>query len=207
MQRILIADCETTGLPVSYDAPFQDVNNWPRITQLAWELCWSNGDTIKKSCELVIPDGWKFPTSDFHIANGFNEANNLMLGKPMAELLYDLAIAMNTADVMVCHNLQYDKPIIECEMFRYNVLPLAVAREHPFGLREEGVKLRKECTKLMSTPILKIPGYRGDYKWPTLAEAYQYMYGESFDKGHHAGNDVEATKQIYLWMKDMEGML
>lgn len=207
MKRYLIVDTETTGLPLHYDAPFHDVNNWPRIIQLAWELCWENGDTIKKVCELVEPDGWRFPTGKFWIDNGFNEADCILNGKPMKDLLIDLCKAMNTADVMIAHNLSYDKPIIECEMFRYNVLPKQIAREHPFGLRPEGVKLQKECTKLLSTPILKLPGIYGQYSWPKLEVAYEYCFGKPFTDGHDAGADVQACKEIYLWIQSLNDIM
>ena len=29
-------DTETTGLPKEYDAPYTDIDNWPRLVQLAW---------------------------------------------------------------------------------------------------------------------------------------------------------------------------
>lgn len=58
MKKYLIVDTKTTGLPISYTASFQDVDNWPRIIELAWELCYENGETIEKHCDLVEPDGW-----------------------------------------------------------------------------------------------------------------------------------------------------
>jgi hypothetical protein len=32
----LFFDTETTGLPKNYKAPVTDLNNWPRLVQLAW---------------------------------------------------------------------------------------------------------------------------------------------------------------------------
>lgn len=213
MKKYLFVDTETNALPVVYDAPFTDEANWPRIIQLAWELCWDNGDTIKKVCELVEPDGWKFPTDKFWVDNGFNEADNILNGKPIKELLIDLAIAMNQADVLVAHNLSFDQPIIECEMWRAKIFPKAIYREYvdeyqpPFKFRPNTIKLKKECTKLLSTPIVKLPGYRGDFAWPKLEVAYEFMMGKPFLEGHDAGEDVQACKEIYLWIQNVTSIL
>src|SRR5579863_1661492 len=210
MQKYLICDTETTGLPVTYDAPFDDESNWPRILQLAWELCYENGETIEKHCDLVEPDGWRFPTGEFWKEHGFNEADNMMLGRPIKELMMELAIAMNCADVLIAHNLGYDKPIIECEMWRCKVFPKAVRRELianniqlKAGLRPEDVPLKKECTKLLSTPIVKLPGIRSDYAWPKLEVAYEFLMGKPFTGGHQADADVQACKEIYLCIKSL----
>lgn len=32
----LFIDCETTGPPKNYRAPVDDLDNWPRLVQLAW---------------------------------------------------------------------------------------------------------------------------------------------------------------------------
>jgi DNA polymerase-3 subunit alpha len=215
MKKYLIVDTETTGLPISYTVSFQDTDNWPRIIELSWELCWENGETIEKACDLIYPDGtWRFPTGDFWKENGFTEDESLLSGIPIADALLKLGIAMNCADVMVCHNLSYDKPIIECEFFRANMFPKAIRRQLienniklKVPLRDENVKLQKECTKLLSTPILKLPGFKGNYSWPKLEAAYQYMFGEPMTGAHHASSDVEATKKVYLWIRNMNDIL
>jgi len=35
----LIIETETTGLPKKLTAPITDINNWPRMIQIAWILC------------------------------------------------------------------------------------------------------------------------------------------------------------------------
>lgn len=214
MKKYLIVDTETTGLPVSYSAPFTDTDNWPRIIELAWELCYENGDTIEKTCDLIYPDGWRFPKGDFWKEHGFTEDESLLNGIDPIIAYTQLAIAMNCADVMICHNIAYDKPIIECELYRYKIFPRAVRRsliengvEIKAGLRPEDIKLQKDCTKLLSTPILKLPGFKGQFAWPKLEVAYEYMFGEKMSGAHHASTDVEATKRIYLWIKEMESIL
>lgn len=214
MKKYLIVDTETTGLPVSYDAPFTDTDNWPRIIELSWELCWENGETIEKACDLIYPADFKFPIGEFWEKNGFNEAESLLNGVDPIIAFTNLAVAMNCADVMICHNIGYDRPIIECEFYRYKLFPKAIRREMvtnniipAAGLRDENVKLQKECTKLLSAPIVKLPGIYGQYSWPKLEVAYEFAFGEKMTGAHHASSDVEATKRLYLWIKSLEDIL
>ena len=44
----LIFDTETTGLPTKgYHEPISDVDNWPRLVQIAWQLHDANGVLIE----------------------------------------------------------------------------------------------------------------------------------------------------------------
>lgn len=213
MKKYLIVDTETSSLPITYTAPYTDSDHWPRIIQLAWELCWEDGTTIKKVCELIQPDGWRFPTGKFWVENGFNEADSMLNGLPIKGLLIDLAVAMCQADVLVAHNLSFDKPIIEAEMWRYKIFPKTIYKEMvdnfqpPFKFRSDTIKLKKECTKLLSTPIVKLPGFNGSYGWPKLEVAYEFMMGKPFIDGHDAGQDVQACKEIYLWIQNLNSIL
>lgn len=190
MKRILVWDVETTGIPVSYDAPVSDVYNWPRVIQLAYELFWEDGTTIDKKCELIKPDGWKIPTAKFWQDNGFFTEINEEHGVPIQSMLIQFKQVAEAADTIVSHNLGYDYPITACEMFRYGV--------------KLDKKPKKFCTKLASTDVCKIPGYKGRYKWPTLQEAHKILFGKDFDGAHDAGADVGACKAVYLRLKALE---
>ncbi len=43
----LFFDTETTGLPRNWQAPLEDLDNWPRLVQLAWLLMDENGKEVK----------------------------------------------------------------------------------------------------------------------------------------------------------------
>ena len=71
----LFFDTETTGLPANWKAPVTDVDNWPRVTQLAWQVYDEDGKLIRERCELIKPDGWVIPDEEFFIEN--NMSNSL----------------------------------------------------------------------------------------------------------------------------------
>ena len=49
----LVFDTETTGLPKRWNAPIDDLDNWPRCVQLAWQLHDANGKLIENQNYLI----------------------------------------------------------------------------------------------------------------------------------------------------------
>lgn len=58
-------DTETNGLPKSWKAEPTDVDNWPRIIQLAFIVTDEDFNEVERYCELIQPDGWKIPKEKF----------------------------------------------------------------------------------------------------------------------------------------------
>ncbi|MBK7505078.1 MAG: hypothetical protein IPI52_08425 [Bacteroidetes bacterium] len=48
--KFLFIDVETNGLPLSYNKHYTDIDNWPRIVQIAWIIC----DDKKKSLQKDV---------------------------------------------------------------------------------------------------------------------------------------------------------
>ena len=63
----LIYDTETTGLPKDYNAPLTDVDNWPRLVQLAWQLHDGKGNLINQGNKIVKPEGFSIPFNSVKI--------------------------------------------------------------------------------------------------------------------------------------------
>ena len=57
----LIFDTETTGLPQNYSAPISDLDNWPRVVQLAWQLHDQAGNYLSGGNYIIKPDGFTIP--------------------------------------------------------------------------------------------------------------------------------------------------
>ena len=191
MKKLLFFDTETNGLPVVFHAPIKDTSNWPRITQLGWELCWENGETIQQVCEIIKPDKWLVPKTEFFIKQGISTEKCEEEGVPMTSMLSYFIEDLNQADLLIAHNMSFDLPVISCEMYRYRMKP-----EGP---------TEKYCTKLESTPICKLPGfYYGKYKWPSLEEAYNHYFGPMPEGAHRADFDVEACKKIYFAIQNRQ---
>ena len=53
-------DTETTGLPQRWNAPVTDVDNWPRLVQLAWIMCDDKGILSRNVAILLNRKGFLF---------------------------------------------------------------------------------------------------------------------------------------------------
>lgn len=81
-----------------------------------------------------------------------------------------------------------------------------------FGfLRDRGFKLAQhaQCPMICATSVLKIPGYYGKYKWPSVQEAWGYFYPEdthykelhrAYDDAVHEAKIVYALSQKGYWI-------
>ena len=81
----LIFDTETTGLPTKgYYEPISDVDNWPRVVQLAWQLHDDDGALIEHKDFLIKPDGFDIPYGAEKI-HGISTELAAKNGIPLAE--------------------------------------------------------------------------------------------------------------------------
>lgn len=61
---VLFFDTETTGVPKNYNGQMTDLDNWPRVIQLAWALFNDNGtlfDSQVDYCQIPGAHGFKWP--------------------------------------------------------------------------------------------------------------------------------------------------
>ena len=59
---ILFFDTETTGLPKNWKAAVSDLNNWPRMVQLAWIVYENDGIKLKEGSYIIKPIGFSIPS-------------------------------------------------------------------------------------------------------------------------------------------------
>jgi DNA polymerase-3 subunit epsilon len=185
----LFFDTETNGLPKKYNGLPTDLDNWPRVIQLAWVLFANDGTEMLSRCNLITPDGWTIPQEKFWIDNGYTTERNAQQGRGMLQELHAFAAAINRCELMVAHNLSFDQPILVAEMLRYQV--------------KSDKKPSKFCTMKATTNLCKLPSARGGYKWPKLEELHKFLFGVSFDGAHDALEDVRATARCFFELKKL----
>lgn len=187
----IVFDTETNGLPKNWKAPMTELDNWPRVIQLAWAFYSENGSLMAHNVCLIKPDGWTIPVEKFWIENGYSTEKNMQLGVPMRRALEMMIEYMNKSQIVIAHNMAFDHNIVGAEMLRYGVRP--------------SNKLERFCTMKNTTNLLKLPGPYG-YKWPTLTELHQFLFGTGFEGAHDAMNDVEACAKCFfeLRKRDLE---
>lgn len=182
---VLIFDTETNGLPRNWKAPVTDLNNWPRVVQLAWGLYSESEEAIQEEVLVIKPDGWEIPdrAADVH---GISTEIADEIGVPMEAALWAFIEAYEQADTLVAHNLAFDNPVLGAEMIRYKAFP------------EKKVS-RKVCTMKASTELCALSGGRnGQYKWPKLEELHFKLFGNGFEGAHDALVDVQACRRCFF---------
>ena len=183
----LIFDTETTGLPKNFSAPIHDLDNWPRLVQLAWQLHDYKGKLIEKGNHIIRPDGFTIPFNSYKI-HGISSEKANREGKPLLEVLNFFNRALEKKPLLVGHNISFDINILGAEFLRTKI-------------KTNFLELNKLDTKESSTEHCKLPGGKaGKFKWPTLSELYHKLFKEDFDFAHNAAADVSATVRCFLEM-------
>lgn len=180
----LFFDTETTGLPKNYNGKVTDLDNWPRIIQLAFVFTDENFNIQHEYCELIKPNGWVIPNQKFWIDNGFNTETNVMYGRPIEESLSNFIMFIEKSKFLVAHNMKYDLPITAAEMIRANL-----STKH---------KTDKICTMLSTVNYCSLP----KNKWPRLDELHNKIFGIGFEDAHDALADVRATIRCFKYLNE-----
>jgi len=182
----LFFDTETTGLPRNWKAPVSELDNWPRLVELAWLLCDEEGRRIESRSAIVRPDGFQIPT-EASTVHGISTDRALAEGVELEALLEDFARAVDASRVLVAHNVSFDEKIIGAELLRTDVLSEFDGRE-------------RFCTMKASTELCAIPSRYG-FKWPKLSELHLRLFGNIPEGAHAAGSDVEVCARCFFEMK------
>jgi len=181
----LIFDTETTGLPRSYNAPMSDLDNWPRLVQLAWQLHDARGKLLSSKNYIIRPEGFTIPYNAEKV-HGISTKRAAEEGHPLQEILQVFREDVAQAKYLVGHNIGFDIHVVGSEFLR-------AALVMPFEGKPE------LDTKDISTNYCALPGGKGGkFKWPTLTELHQKLFGVGFGDAHDAAYDVDATARCFF---------
>lgn len=180
----LIFDTETTGLPQNYSAPLTDFDNWPRCVQLAWQVHDETGKLISEGDYIVKPDGFTIPFNSEKV-HGISTERAQKEGIPLQDVMDFFNSDLEKCTFVIGHNLDFDLSIMGSEFLR-------MERDNPL---QDKIAID---TKDESTEYCAIPGGRGRYKWPTLAELHDKLFEVGFEEAHNAAADVDATARAFL---------
>ena len=191
--KVIVFDTETTGLPTERNPSITQPWKWPHIVQISFILydtearkmlaCQDHiikvGDTVeisKRSQEIhgITPSRCKRRGIDIKLALEYFNEN------------------LRQADVVVAHNISFDKRMIMVESIR-NKLP------QYFTI--DGHRKPEFCTMKRSTERCKIEvtSKNGDkyFKYPTLTELHRELFGTIPNGTHDSMADVIICLRCY----------
>ena len=188
---ILFFDTETTGLPKNFNAPSTDLNNWPRMVQLAYIFQDIHGNVITKGNYIIKPDGYSIPTTSTSI-HGISTERANKEGKILSDVLKKFNSLVIQSKYLVAHNVNFDVKILEAEFIRMKMKSSLQSKS-------------KICTMESSTNYCAINGTYG-YKWPSLSELYYKLFNSILKESHNAEIDISATAKCF-WALKQEGVI
>lgn len=182
----LFFDTETTGLPRNWKAPVTDLNNWPRLVQLAFLLYDRAGNKIKGGDFIIKPEGFTIPI-DASRVHRITTERALSEGQPLSSVLLTFQELIYQSDVLIAHNMSFDEKIVGAEFLRV-------------GMHNSIPDKNKICTMQSTTNFCAINGPYG-YKWPKLSELHYKLFRTEFEEAHNAAADINATAKCFWELK------
>lgn len=194
--RILLLDTETNGLPMSTYAPPSEWRTYPAILQLSWVIYSLDAagrqlgqPEAKRDIGLALHPSipWNVEAAAIHGLTEFEGRR----GTPAAEALGELAAALAGVDVIIAHNLAFDKSVIRAagyaEADRGEPATSALGKQGPASLRSIWPRgVGELCTMRATRDLIQIPSpyygpESGKWKAPKLNELYGWLYGHPYD--------------------------
>ena len=187
----LFFDVETTGKPRNWKAPVSDTFNWPRMVQIAWLYYDENRKLLDAQDHIIQPEGFEIPYEAERI-HGISTQKAKTEGVVLQVVLEKFKKLIDKTDYIIAHNIAFDEKILGAEFYRKNM-------EHRLFLSE------RYCTMKEATHFCKLPGKYG-YKWPSLSELHQKVFGKDFDGQHNAKADTQACADCFFKLIDLEAI-
>jgi DNA polymerase-3 subunit alpha len=181
----LVFDTETTGLPHNKTAPVEDLDNWPRLVQLAWQLHAADGKLRSQGNHIVKPDGFTIPFNAEKI-HGISTERANEVGEPLKKVLESFSEDVRKCRVLVGHNIEFDNKIIGAEYLRAEMS----------NLLDELPTIDTSTETVEFTQLAG--GIGGRLKQPRLNELFEKLFGKSFEDAHDAAYDVDATANSFF---------
>lgn len=182
----LFFDTETTGLPKDYKAPVSDLNNWPRLVQLAYLQFDTNGNELSSGDFIIKPEGFSIPVEVSKV-HGITNEMALRHGSSLMFVLEVFTSLISYSEILVAHNMSFDEKIVGAEFLRASM-------NNPIHVK------KKICTMKSTIDFCAITGKYG-YKYPGLSELYQKLFNTGFDEAHNALADIRATARCFWELK------
>lgn len=178
--KAFVFDTETTGFTVRDGR----LDQQPYIIQFAWvlgEVSPERGFEILEEMDILIKPPISIPFSASQV-NGIYDRD--VAGKePLSAHIEEIMQMINTkADIVVAHNIEYDRDVISYELERL----WRAGEFHP---------KQSLCTMRSSTDYCQLQWRGLSYKPPRLNELYRHLFGTWFEWAHNAMVDVKATAE------------
>jgi DNA polymerase III epsilon subunit-like protein len=196
--KVLVFDTETSGLQEK-GASIYDKSKWPYIVQLSYILYdLSSNSALIKDNYIAIDGSIVISQESYNIHHISREILDTQ-GINIVEALKAFNECLKDCDIVVGHNLSFDKRLIFVECFRNNVTQYFTEFKHNIMTHKP-----EFCTMKNTAEFCKLERLTATnkvyYKNPKLSELYTILFpNELVPKDlHNSLVDVAMTLRCYL---------
>ncbi|MDD5197995.1 MAG: 3'-5' exonuclease [Candidatus Gracilibacteria bacterium] len=179
--KAFVFDTETTGLTVRTGT----LDEQPYIVQFAGilgEVDSVNGFTELDRVDIMVKPRIAIPFAASQVHGIYDR--DIENAPYIEEVMDQILKYLNTTDIVVGHNIEYDEEVIRSELKR-------------LGRDGDYQPIKRVCTMRGSTDYCKLQGRGFSFKPPKLSELHKHLFGEWFEGAHNAMVDVEATTRAF----------
>ena len=195
--KIMFFDTETTGLPprgLGNPTP-ANVAYWPCVVQLSYIIYDTDTESISLANDFIIQmKSDRIIPAESTAIHGITNEMSQSRGVPIEEVLDDFILFLQTADLVVAHNYQFDKNMVVSEIIRLPGSNTSELKKKHCAFDVMQKLTRNYCTMNKSTKMCNIKAYSRagkEYtKWPTQTELCKHLFDFEPINMHNAMNDV-----------------
>lgn len=139
---------------------------------------------------VVKPDDFKITNDDIH---NISQTMAEQVGIPFNNIMDELAPFISECDLLIAHNIAFDKHVLLSEMCRHGKSDLALIMN----------SIQTYCTALNTAPIMKLRFRRTQFKMPKLSELYKYLFNRDASGLHDAIQDVKVMTDCFFKLLEL----
>jgi|TARA_B110001469_G_scaffold122154_1_gene132445 DNA polymerase III epsilon subunit-like protein len=200
--KVIIFDTETTGLPKrskdNKSPSIYDTTSWPYIIQLSYILY----DTEKHKIIIDHDHIIKIPnhcdlTEKSVEMHGITRAKSQKEGMNIVDAIELFNICLNAADIVVAHNISFDKQMMLVECIRYKITSLFKNKK-----RDQFFCTMRESVDLCKIPAICKKTQETYFKFPRLSELHQQLFDVDPQNTHNSFVDILICLRCYIMLTD-----
>lgn len=194
--KVIVFDTETTGLPERGNNNVTDTTKWPHIIQLSYIGFDTEKKEIFEYSDYIILLNPEVTISPESIAvHKITRERSEREGIPIEQVLAAFRECLKDADLIVAHNINFDKNMLMVECNR---------RGLPNCFMRNGAFIPEFCTMTNTIALCQLPNPvkkyadMGQFKWPSLAELHFKLFQSQTKGAHNAIVDVMVCLRCYV---------
>ena len=203
--RVLVFDTETTNLPEKNARVIsEDLEKWPYIIQLSYLVF----DYDKEASSTYITDNIICLSPHVEISEKSISMHNITRERSESEgiLIYDALTLFNLqvekADIIVGHNINFDKDMIRVECLRNNIDNIFC----PWGHKAKYYCTMKNTRQFCDIIVKSKKNDLFYQKYPTLSELHEKLFGDVPTGTHNSMVDVLICFRCYMMYTQKKDM-